>query len=80
MERMHEVESAQQAMDEIIRNLHPYPFPFMRGHISTLGGGEVVGIDMNRNSSHKEMNDEMDIYDHRIFNNHDNHKCNGDYY
>ena len=38
MERMDEQESAQQAMDEIMRNLSPYPFPYMRGHISTLGG------------------------------------------
>ena len=44
MERMHEVESAQHAMDEIISNLHPYPFPFMRGHISTLGGVQRLSM------------------------------------
>ena len=44
MERMHENESAQQAMDEIMRNLSPYPFPFMRGYISTLGGVQRLSM------------------------------------
>ena len=34
----HDETQMKEAMYEIIRNLTPYPFPYMKGQVSTLGG------------------------------------------
>jgi len=50
-----DAEKMKEALIEIKRNLTPYPFPYINGYVSTLGGAERASIMLTVSLQPKEQ-------------------------